>query len=110
MLEELVISMRPKQWYKNLVIFVCIVFSMNLLNIEMWFQIVFAFIIFCMLSGSEYIYNDILEFVETLYILHNDKELNRVLGEQGNRYFKENYSWDVIKGKYVRLIDGYLKV
>ena len=61
MLEELVISMRPKQWYKNLVIFVCIVFSLNLLNIEMWFQIVFAFMIFCMLSGSEYQYNDILD-------------------------------------------------
>ena len=61
MLKELIISMRPKQWYKNLILFVGIVFSMNLLNIQMWLNVIFAFIIFCMLSGSEYIINDILD-------------------------------------------------
>lgn len=61
MLKELVTSMRPKQWYKNLVIFVCIVFSLNLLNYEMWIDLIAAFAIFCVLSGSEYIINDILD-------------------------------------------------
>ena len=61
MLKRLIISMRPAQWYKNLILFVGIVFSMNLLNTEMWFTIILAFLIFCALSGSEYIINDIMD-------------------------------------------------
>lgn len=61
MLKELIISMRPKQWYKNLVIFVGIVFSLNLLNLQMWLNVILAFIIFCLFSGSEYVINDILD-------------------------------------------------
>jgi 4-hydroxybenzoate polyprenyltransferase len=61
MLHDLIISMRPKQWYKNLVIFVCIIFSLNLLNFAMWFNLISAFAIFCLLSGSEYLINDILD-------------------------------------------------
>ena len=33
MLKDPITSMRPKQWYKNLILFVDIVFSMNLLNV-----------------------------------------------------------------------------
>ena len=61
MLKELITSMRPKQWYKNLILFVGIVFSLNLLNLQMWLNVIAAFAIFCMLSGSEYIINDILD-------------------------------------------------
>jgi 4-hydroxybenzoate polyprenyltransferase len=61
MLKELIISMRPQQWYKNLVLFAGIVFSLNLLNFQKWLDVIFAFIIFCMLSGGEYIINDILD-------------------------------------------------
>ena len=58
---NLLTSMRPKQWYKNLLLFVGIVFSLNILNFSMWFNVISAFVIFCMLSGSEYIINDILD-------------------------------------------------
>jgi len=61
MLKELIISMRPKQWYKNLILFVGIVFSHNLFSFSMWFDIISAFTIFCMLSGSDYVINDILD-------------------------------------------------
>ena len=61
MIKEIIVTMRPKQWYKNLILFVGIVFSMNLLNVQMWQNVIAAFAIFCMLSGSEYIVNDIID-------------------------------------------------
>ena len=61
MLKDLVISMRPKQWYKNLILFVGIVFSRILFDFSMWFNVISAFIIFCMLSGGDYVINDILD-------------------------------------------------
>ena len=51
--------MRPFQWYKNLVVFIAIIFSYNLFSFEMWLYSVFAFIVFCLISGSVYIINDI---------------------------------------------------
>lgn len=51
--------MRPYQWYKNLVLFVGIVFSLNLTNLWMLNRTVMAFGIFCMVSSSIYIINDI---------------------------------------------------
>lgn len=61
MLKELLISMRPKQWYKNFIIFISIVFSFNIQNLEMWSIVIFAFFIFCIISGGEYLINDILD-------------------------------------------------
>ena len=61
MIKELIISLRPKQWYKNLVIFIGIVFSLNLLNFGLWINSIGAFAVFCALSGSIYIINDILD-------------------------------------------------
>lgn len=61
MLKEIFISMRPKQWYKNLIIFIGIVFSLNLVNLNLWITVISAFIIFCLLSGSLYLINDVLD-------------------------------------------------
>jgi 4-hydroxybenzoate polyprenyltransferase len=61
MLKDLFISMRPHQWYKNLVLFAGILFSFNLLAISMWFEVILAFLIFCMISGSEYLINDVID-------------------------------------------------
>jgi len=61
MLTEIIISMRPKQWYKNFVLFAGIIFSLNLFHVYMWITVFFSFIIFCTVSGSEYIINDIMD-------------------------------------------------
>lgn len=61
MIKELIVSMRPRQWYKNLVIFIGIVFSLNLLNFDLWIDAAGAFAVFCALSGSIYLINDILD-------------------------------------------------
>jgi len=61
MLKNLIISIRLEQWYKNILLFAGIVFSLNILNISMWATVTLAFIFFCMLSASEYLINDILD-------------------------------------------------
>ncbi len=61
MFKYLIISIRPRQWYKNILLFVCIVFSFNLFNASMWLDAVIAFVFFCMLSAGEYLINDILD-------------------------------------------------
>lgn len=61
MFKEILVSMRPKQWYKNLVIFIGIAFSLNLFNFNLWITVISAFIIFCLLSGSIYLINDVLD-------------------------------------------------
>jgi len=54
-------TMRPKQWSKNLLLFAALIFSQNLLNSAMLGETIIAFIIFCLLSGSVYILNDLLD-------------------------------------------------
>ena len=54
-------SLRPKQWTKNLFIFAGLLFSQNILNFPLLLKAILAFIIFCFLSGSMYILNDILD-------------------------------------------------
>lgn len=61
MLKDLVKSLRPFQWYKNLVIFVGIVFSAKMFDISLFLNVVYAFIVFCMVSGALYIINDVLD-------------------------------------------------
>lgn len=52
-------TMRVDQWYKNLVLLIGILFSMNLGNLWMWVQVLSAAGIFCLLSSYVYIVNDI---------------------------------------------------
>lgn len=61
MFKDILFSMRPKQWYKNLVLFIGILFSLNLFHIELWVNAISGFVIFCLLSGSIYIINDYLD-------------------------------------------------
>nr|WP_232216911.1 decaprenyl-phosphate phosphoribosyltransferase [Methanohalobium evestigatum] len=54
-------SLRPSQWYKNFIIFLALIFSHNLMNPMAWMDSITAFVIFCMLSGSLYLMNDIMD-------------------------------------------------
>jgi len=54
--------LRVNQWIKNLVIFTAIIFSGQLFNAELFFNTVKAFFIFCLLSSSSYILNDIIDY------------------------------------------------
>lgn len=63
--------MRPKQWYKNLLVFFGILFSMNIFHIMLWLNVILAFMIFCLLSGCVYIINDVFDKKKDL--LHSIK-------------------------------------
>ncbi len=68
----LVEIIRPKQWYKNLLIFVPLVFSLNLNNPESIFLSVIGFVILCLASGGSYTINDVLDYKKDL--LHSEKK------------------------------------
>jgi len=53
--------MRPRQWTKNLLVFAALIFSQNLFNTSMLRDSTIAFAIFCLLSGSVYTLNDLLD-------------------------------------------------
>ena len=57
----ILLSLRPKQWIKNLFIFPALLFSKHLFDPEVLLTAVAAFIIFCFLSGSVYLFNDICD-------------------------------------------------
>ena len=61
MIKDILISLRPRQWAKNIVIFAGLVFSQNFFN-PLKASIVFAAaLIFCLASSSMYLINDILD-------------------------------------------------
>ena len=71
--------MRPQQWYKNLIIFVGIIFSYNVFSMKMWPSSLFAFIMFCLISGSVYIINDIKDVEKDR--LHPTKRFRPIASE-----------------------------
>lgn len=52
---------RPKQWYKNLLLFVAVAFSKNLTDTELILYAIFGFLSFCALSAAVYALNDIVD-------------------------------------------------
>jgi 4-hydroxybenzoate polyprenyltransferase len=55
-------GLRPRQWTKNLIVFAPLIFSRNLFNPDMVLLSVSALGIFCLLSGSIYVFNDIIDY------------------------------------------------
>ncbi len=53
--------LRPEQWYKNILIFIPLVFSRNLFNKEMFIITTMGFFVLCMASSANYIINDIID-------------------------------------------------
>lgn len=56
---NLIISLRPDQWTKNLIVFAALIFAVKLLDPAALALASAAFLIFCMLSGSVYLINDV---------------------------------------------------
>jgi len=58
----LLVSMRPRQWTKNLVLFAGIVFSRHLFDAAFLLRSFYGFLVFCLLSGSIYVLNDVFDW------------------------------------------------
>jgi len=52
-------GLRPKHWIKNLFVFAGILFSQNISQLSMLLVVACAFFVFCLLSSSAYLINDI---------------------------------------------------
>lgn len=52
---------RPKQWYKNLLLFVGLVFAKELGQPDLLLLAILGFLAFCALSGAVYTFNDIID-------------------------------------------------
>jgi 4-hydroxybenzoate polyprenyltransferase len=63
----LVAAMRPKQWTKNLALFVGIIFAQRLLSFSSFERAFLAFVAFCLAASSIYLLNDLLD-------LENDRQ------------------------------------
>lgn len=61
MLKQLLVTMRPRQWTKNLFIFAALLFDLKLFDLNYVGRTVSAFILFCILSGSVYLVNDLVD-------------------------------------------------
>ena len=61
MLTALLKTMRPRQWTKNIFIFAALVFDKQLLNAESFLRTLAGFALFCLISSSVYIFNDLAD-------------------------------------------------
>ncbi len=71
MLTSIFVSLRPRQWVKNLFVFAGLVFAQKLFTPSVW-PALGAFAVFCALSGSVYLLNDAADREKDR--LHPDKK------------------------------------
>lgn len=61
MLKYLLKAMRPRQWTKNVFLLAALVFDRQLFQLDALVNTIQAFIIFCLLSSSVYLFNDVMD-------------------------------------------------
>ncbi|MDO8609458.1 MAG: UbiA prenyltransferase family protein [bacterium] len=55
-------ALRINQWIKNFVVFTAVIFSGKLFEIDLLSKSFYAFIVFCLLSSTSYVLNDIIDY------------------------------------------------
>ncbi len=54
-------TLRPKQWFKNVFVFAALVFDVKLFDVEPLFRTIAGAVLFCLLSSTVYIVNDLVD-------------------------------------------------
>ena len=104
---------RIKQWYKNVVIFLGIVFGMALFSPENIIVSILGFFVLCLITSSGYIRNDILDLERDK--LHPDKK-NRPLAsgkitlKQANSIFLGVFSIALVFSFSLDLVFGIMMI
>ena len=62
-MKALIETFRPRQWVKNLCVFTGILFSQNIFNVPLLLKVICAFAVFCLVSGSTYLFNDLTDLI-----------------------------------------------
>ncbi len=86
-LRDIIRLLRPRQWIKNFALYAALLFSGQLFNINLFILTTYGVIIFCALSSSIYIINDIFDvekdrihpFKRFRPIAHNDVSVNMAI-------------------------------
>ena len=87
---------RIRQWYKNIIIFLPLVFSFQFLNFDSLIETITGFIVLCIISSAIYISNDI-----------KDVNADRNHPEKKNRpLVKGDISINQVKKIFVLLLGG----
>lgn len=61
---DILTSVRIPQWIKNCFVFAPLVFSQNIFNRPLLVRAAEAFLVFCILSGAAYLFNDLMDVEE----------------------------------------------
>jgi glycosyltransferase involved in cell wall biosynthesis len=56
-------------------------------------------------SNAGLFYTDYEEFERCLHHLQKNPETRVLMGQNGKRFYQENYSWEIIEQKYLRLME-----
>lgn len=59
----------------------------------------------CQRSNAGLFYEDYFEFREALKLLLSDPHLRQTMGKNGKKYYEENYTWEVIEKKYLKVLE-----
>ena len=60
-IQALIATLRPRQWTKNLALFIGLIFAQRLFDIPSLARAMLAFVTFCLASSSIYLLNDLLD-------------------------------------------------
>ena len=61
MINRYIKVLRPEQWYKNLLVFLAILYSFNLFNLHKFIVTFLGFVALSILSSANYVFNDIID-------------------------------------------------
>lgn len=75
-MKAVLVSLRPHQWTKNVVVFAALAFSKHLFEAEPLGRSLLAFLLFCGLSGTVYLINDVADVERDR--LHPQKRLRPI--------------------------------
>ncbi|MBI5220779.1 MAG: decaprenyl-phosphate phosphoribosyltransferase [Candidatus Liptonbacteria bacterium] len=80
MLKQILISLRVRHWFKNLLVFTPLVFARHFFESHLFFQAALIFVLFSLLASGIYLWNDIFDRKEDA--LHPRKRLRPVASGQ----------------------------